>query len=87
MAYLQQDAFDEVDACMPQERQLESLRLIKSLIDREYAFPDRDAARSFFTKVIGLYKNWNYAPPGSPEYQKYKQEIEQAARQQVSEGP
>jgi V/A-type H+-transporting ATPase subunit A len=87
MAYLQQDAFDEVDACMPQERQLESLRLIKSLIDCEYAFPDRDAARSFFTKVIGLYKNWNYAPPGSPEYQKYKQEIEQAARQQVSEGP
>jgi len=29
----------------------ESLRLIKSLIDREYGFKDRDAAREFFTKV------------------------------------
>lgn len=29
----------------------------------------------------GLYKNWNYRPPGSPEYQKYKAEIEQAAQQ------
>jgi len=83
MAYLQQDAFDETDSCMPRERQLESLRLIKSLIDRPYEFKDRDEAREFFTKVIGLYKNWNYSPPGSQEYQKYKQEIEEAAEQQA----
>ncbi len=86
MAYLQQDAFDEVDACMPRERQLESLRLIMSLTDREYPFQDRDEARDFFTRIIGLYKNWNYSPPGSPEYQKYKQEIEQAAHQQAVGG-
>ena len=79
MAYLQQDAFDEVDACMPRERQLDSLRLIMGLIDRDYGFKDRDAAREFFTKVIGLYKNWNYSPPGSPEYQKYRREIEESA--------
>jgi V/A-type H+-transporting ATPase subunit A len=82
MAYLQQDAFDDTDACMPRERQLESLRLIKRLIDRDYAFPDRDQAREFFTRVIGLYKNWNYSPPESPEYAKYKHEIEEAAQQQ-----
>ncbi|MFG0295978.1 MAG: V-type ATP synthase subunit A [Maioricimonas sp. JB045] len=81
MAYLQQDAFDETDACMPRERQLESLRLILRLIDREYDFRDRDEAREFFTKVIGLYKNWNYSPPDSPDYRKYKQEIESAAEQ------
>ena len=80
MAYLQQDAFDETDACMPRERQLESLRLIMRLIDREYDFQDRDEVRQFFTKVIGLYKNWNYSPPESPDYQKYKQEIEDAAQ-------
>jgi len=32
-------------------------------------------------KWIGLYKNWNYSPPGSPEYEKYKHEIEEAAKQ------
>lgn len=86
MAYLQQDAFDEVDACMPRERQLESLRLIMKLIDREYSFKDRDEAREFFTRVIGLYKNWNYSPPGSLEYQTYRRNIERAAEQQAWEG-
>jgi len=69
MAYLQQDAFDEVDACVPRERQLESLRLMNDLIDRKYEFTSRDEAREFFTKVTGLYKNWNYSPAGSPEYE------------------
>lgn len=83
MAYLQQDAFDETDACMPRARQLESLRLIKSLIDRDYGFKSRDEAREFFTKLMGLYKNWNYSPPESAEYEKYKREIEEAAEQQA----
>jgi V/A-type H+-transporting ATPase subunit A len=84
MAYLQQDAFDEVDACMPRERQLESLRLLKSLIDRDFDFKSRDEARVFFTNLVGLYKNWNYSRPESPEYQRYKGEIEAAARPQGS---
>ncbi|QEG43147.1 V-type ATP synthase subunit A [Roseimaritima ulvae] len=78
MAYLQQDAFDEVDACMPRERQLESLRLLNRLVDRDYGFSDRDEAREFFTKVIGLYKNWNYSASDSEDYQRYKNELEQA---------
>lgn len=81
MAFLQQDAFDEVDACMPRERQLESLRLLKGVIDREYDFANRDEARALFTKIMGLYKNWNYSKPDSPEYEKYKSAIELAAQQ------
>ncbi len=84
MAYLQQDAFDAVDSCMPKERQLESLRLILDLIDREYRFQDREQVRAYFTKIIGLYKNWNYSPPGSPEYTSYKQQIEKAAQEQCA---
>ncbi|WP_081614115.1 V-type ATP synthase subunit A [Novipirellula maiorica] len=80
MAYLQQDAFDDVDAFMPRERQLESLKLLQSLVDRDYDFETRDEAREFFTRVIGLYKNWNYSPPDSVDYQKYKTEIEAATR-------
>jgi V/A-type H+-transporting ATPase subunit A len=69
---------------MPRERQLESLRLLKKLIGREYEFKDRNEVRDFFTKLIGLYKNWNYSPPQSPEYEKYKREIEETAEQQAS---
>ena len=85
MTFLQQDAFDEVDACMPRERQLESLRLLKILIDREYDFKNRDQAHAFFTHVIGLYKNWNYSPPASEDYRNFKHQIELASQQQEFE--
>ena len=76
MVYLQQDAFDEVDARMPRERQKDSFRLLKSLIDGDYRFKDKDEARAFFTQVTGLYKNWNYSSPDSLEFKRYRAEIE-----------
>jgi len=75
MVYLQQDAFDPVDVTMPRERQLQSFRLLKRLIDRDYTFAGKDAAREFFTKLTGLYKNWNYAAPDSPDFERLLQEI------------
>ena len=79
MVYLQQDAFDEVDASMPQRRQLESFRFLKRLIDTKYNFKDKDEVRGFFTKLTGLYKNWNYTAPESPDYGRYIQEMEKLA--------
>ena len=76
MAFLQQDAFDDVDASMPLERQLESFRLIKDLIQRSYQFKDKDEAHDIFTQITSLYKNLNYSPAESPEYQRYRKEIE-----------
>jgi len=84
MAFLQQDAFDQVDACMPRSRQLESLKMIKRLTSREYGFTNRDDVREFFTKVIGLYKNWNYSASDSADYAKYQQAIEAAIQEQLS---
>ena len=77
MVYLQQDAFDEVDARMPRERQLASFRLLKKIIDTEYDFKGKDKAREFFIKITGLYKNWNYSPEESPEFERYRREIEE----------
>ncbi len=84
MAFLQQDAFDEVDACMPRSRQLESFRMIKRLTTLDYGFENREEVREFFTKVIGLYKNWNYSPLTSPEYTQYQQAIENAVQEQLT---
>ena len=75
MVYLQQDAFDAVDACMSRERQLESFQLLKGLIDATYNFKDKDGARSFFTELTSHYKNWNYSAPGSAEFDIYRKEI------------
>ncbi|MCP4396936.1 MAG: V-type ATP synthase subunit A [bacterium] len=79
MVFLQQDAFDDVDVSMPRERQLESFNLLKNLIRREYRFSEKDDVRDFFTRLTGQYKNFNYSPPTSQDYKKYKQEIEALA--------
>jgi len=81
MVYLQQDAFDEVDASMSRERQGESFRFLKSLIDTNFDFNDRNTARDFFTRLTSLYKNWNYSPPESQDYQRYRDEMEALAQQ------
>jgi V/A-type H+/Na+-transporting ATPase subunit A len=76
MVFLQQDAFDEVDASMPLDRQLESFQLVKKLIQQAYRFENKDVARQTFTTITGLYKNLNYSPRTSPEYERYHREIE-----------
>jgi hypothetical protein len=43
-----------------------------------------DVIRLYASGVALGDKNWNYSPPGSAEYQKYKSEIELAAAQQAS---
>jgi V/A-type H+-transporting ATPase subunit A len=79
MVFLQQDAFDDVDASMPLERQLESFQLIKDLIQRNYQFKDKEEAHNIFTQMTSLYKNLNYSPTESQEYQRYRKEIEDLA--------
>ena len=79
MVYLQQDAYDDTDISAPLERQRESLELLHRLITMDYSFHDKDKVHDFFTRLTGLYKNFNYTPTDSPEYQRYKQEIEDLA--------
>jgi V/A-type H+-transporting ATPase subunit A len=64
-----------VDISVPRERQLESFRLLKDLIEREYDFKTKDQARDYFTHLTGAYKNLNYSAAKSPEYAKYQKEI------------
>jgi V/A-type H+-transporting ATPase subunit A len=77
MVYLQQDAYDPVDTSMPLERQKTSFALVKEIIETHYAIDDRDEARDFFTRLISLYKNFNYSPEDSAEYSRYLKEIKE----------
>nr|WP_293093816.1 hypothetical protein [Okeania sp. SIO2F4] len=63
MVYLQQDAFDDVDASAPLERQKETFGLLYELVNSQYKFKDKQAARDYFTRLTGLFKNLNYAHP------------------------
>jgi V/A-type H+-transporting ATPase subunit A len=81
MVYLQQDAFDAVDAAMPAARQMESFATVKQIAGSDFFFDDREQARDFFTRLTGHYKNLNYSPQDSSDYAKYREEIAQLADQ------
>ena len=76
MVYLQQDAFDEIDAAVPLGRQKERFDMVYAITTRSYAFEDKAAAREHFTKMTGLFKNLNYAAPHSNDEERLKDEIE-----------
>lgn len=78
LAYLQQDAFDEVDRATPMRRQRETIELLESVLTRDYGFASRDAARSFFAQLTVLFRNLNYSPEGSSQQRTYRERILQA---------
>jgi V/A-type H+-transporting ATPase subunit A len=81
MVFLQQDAFDKVDASAPLERQQLTFERVYGLAHRDYDFPSKQAAREFFIKLTGLFKNFNYAAPDSPDYDRLLSEIDEMADQ------
>ncbi len=80
MVYLQQDAFDEVDASTSLERQQLCFGKVFELVERSYDFSDKDQARDYFTRFTGLFKNFNYSRPDSPDFQRYLEEIDTLAK-------
>lgn len=77
MAYLQQDAFDPVDVSVPLSRQKELLLLLSQYLRQDYLFPDKNQARTYFTKLTGLFRNLNFSPSGSDEYESWIDQINQ----------
>jgi len=80
MVYLQQDAFDQVDASTTQERQKETFELMHRLVQRDYPFKDKEEGRQFFTQLIRLFKNLNYASRESSEYTAYRAQIDELVK-------
>ena len=77
MVYLQQDAFDDVDASVSLERQKAQFDMAYNAVTRSYAFADKAEARTYFTKLIGLYKNLNYAAENLPEHDRLMGQIKE----------
>src|SRR5262249_22563187 len=77
MVFLQQDAFDDVDCACAPERQKALFEMVHAAATRSYAFKDKTAARDYFTKLTGLYKNLNYAASESNDFQRIAKAIEE----------
>ncbi len=79
MVYLQQDAFDEVDAATKVDRQREMFNRVYGLVTEEVRFDDKEAARDYFIRLTGLVKNLNYTRRDSPGYPNLLAQIESLA--------
>ena len=74
-AFLQQDAFDAIDALCPLERQKFMLDLILALCDHPFEFENFDECRAFFKDLINTLRQMNYTPFQSAEFKEYEQQL------------
>ena len=72
---LQQDAFDEVDAVTPLERQEDLLNLVIEICHTEVNFETFLEVMEYFKKLINLCKQMNYAVYKSEQFENYKAQI------------
>ena len=72
---LQQDAFDEVDAVTPMERQVTIVDRVIDICHTEFKFDTFLEVIDYFKKVINLCKQMNYQPFESEKYFEYEKEL------------
>lgn len=77
--YLQQDAFDPVDAQTGLERQRFALELLDALVSAEPTLETKDELRQFFNRLAAALKNWNFAAEDSPRYREALERVQSLA--------
>jgi len=74
--FLQQNAFDEVDAATPRDRQVFMFDKILEVLRLSFDFKDKEQARRAMVHVSDLFRNLNYAAEGSDDYKRLLGEID-----------
>ena len=81
---LQQDAFDDIDASTPIERQKMMYEMVLDVCRKSFDFDDFEACSRFFKGLINLFRQMNYAEWQSEKFFDYKSQIEQMVNNQLS---
>ena len=81
---LQQDAFDDIDANCPIERQKMMYEMVLDVCRKSFDFADFEACSKFFKGLINLFRQMNYAEWQSEKFLDYKSQIEQMVNNQLS---
>ncbi len=74
-AFLQQDAFDSVDALCPMERQKYMLDCILDICDRTFEFDNFEECRTYFKDLINTLRQMNYTEFQSDRFRDYEQKL------------
>lgn len=73
---LQQDAFDEIDAVTPMDRQEEILNMVIDICHTDFTFDNFNEVMDYFKKMINICKQMNYSKFKSPEYELFRQQLQ-----------
>jgi V/A-type H+-transporting ATPase subunit A len=73
--YLQQNAFDPVDAYNTMERQVYTFTKVSAVLKKDIQAKDKDEARNIFFKLTSVFKNWNSSPWQSQAFEQYEKQI------------
>ncbi len=80
MVFLQQDAFDDVDASCPIERQEEMLNLLHLITNKHFTEEAKEGVHELFAKLTAKCKNLNYLPFKGKKYQQLLKDIQHMIR-------
>ena len=72
---LQQDAFDEIDANCPMERQKMMYKMVIDICRIDFPFTDFEECSKFFKGLINLFRQMNYTEWQSEKFEQYKRQI------------
>jgi V/A-type H+-transporting ATPase subunit A len=73
--YLQQNAFDAVDAYNTMERQAYSFHMVEKILKKDIAAKNKDDARDIFFRLTALFKNWNASAWQGEEFKRFESQI------------
>jgi len=73
--YLQQNAFDAVDAYNTMERQIYVFTKVNRILNKDINAADKEDARNLFFKLTALFKNWNSSQWEGEDFKRFEQEI------------
>ncbi|HKL22269.1 MAG TPA: hypothetical protein VJ904_10710, partial [Tichowtungia sp.] len=74
--YLQQNAFNDVDAASPVERQRHVFGFISRFMKTKLKFEDKEAARGFFQTLTQATRDWNQIEFDSDEFKKQEEQLD-----------
>ena len=80
---LQQDAFDEIDANCPMERQKMMYKRVLEICNENFGFTDFEQCSQFFKGLINLFRQMNYTVYKSEKFEEYRKQIDEYVSQKL----
>ena len=81
---LQQDAFDDIDANCPIERQKLMYNMVLDICRKSYDLADFEECQKFFKELIYMFRQMNYSQWQSEQFYDFKSKIEAAVNDKLA---